>query len=195
MSSLTKSRGDGYLPTGAAGPVAGPPAEGGPLPPPSGVEGGSGALGRVPVLLVLHVLGGPLGSHGCEPRGLGRPWGLIVLGLAACAAPQALPLFGLCQPPTRGHDPQLAAPPAGGPAGLAVAPGLLGGLGQVGQGAGLDAGAGGSLLGVLAVHYEAFAGRALAASPDHRLRCARLPLQERTQVLRKETGLIERHMF
>ena len=46
-----------------------------------------------------------------------------------------------------GRDLQPAAPQDGGPAGLAVSPGLLPRLGQVGQGAGLDAGAGGTLVG------------------------------------------------
>ena len=45
----------------------------------------------------------------------------------------------------------------------------------------------------LALDYEAFAGRALPASPDHRLRGTRLPLGERAQVLRKAVGLAERH--
>ena len=46
----------------------------------------------------------------------------------------------------------------------------------------------------LALGYEAFAGRAFAASPDHRLRGARLPLGERAQVLRRAAGLVERHL-
>ena len=37
-------------------------------------------------------------------------------------------------------------------------------------------------------------GRALPASPDHRLRGTRLPLGERAQVLRKAVGLAERHL-
>ena len=40
----------------------------------------------------------------------------------------------------------------------------------------------------LALDYEAFVGRALPASPDHRLRGTRLPLGERAQVLRKAVG-------
>ena len=46
----------------------------------------------------------------------------------------------------------------------------------------------------LALDYEAFVGRALPASPDHRLRGTRLPLGERAQVLRKAVGLVERHL-
>ena len=42
--------------------------------------------------------------------------------------------------------------------------------------------------------YEAFVGRALPASPDHRLRGTRLPLGERAQVLRKAVGLAECHL-
>ena len=64
----------------------------------------------------------------------------------------------------------------------------------MGLGAGLDAGAGGGLRGELALDYEAFVGRALPASPDHRLRGTRLPLGERAQILRKAVGLAERHL-
>ena len=46
----------------------------------------------------------------------------------------------------------------------------------------------------LALDYEAFVGRALPASPDHRLRGTRLPLGERAQILRKAMGLAERHL-
>ena len=46
----------------------------------------------------------------------------------------------------------------------------------------------------LALDYEAFVGRALPASPDHRLRGTRLPLGERSQVLRKPVGQAERHL-
>ena len=42
--------------------------------------------------------------------------------------------------------------------------------------------------------YEAFVGRALPASPDHRLRGTRLRLGERAQVLRKAVGLAGRHL-
>ena len=37
-------------------------------------------------------------------------------------------------------------------------------------------------------------GRALPASPDHRLRGTRLPLGERARVLRKTVGLVEHHL-
>ena len=46
----------------------------------------------------------------------------------------------------------------------------------------------------LALDYEAYVGRALPASPDHRLRGTRLPLGEQAQVLRKAVGLAERHL-
>ena len=46
----------------------------------------------------------------------------------------------------------------------------------------------------LPLDYEAFVGRALPASPDHRLRGTRLPLGERAQILRKAMGLAERHL-
>ena len=46
----------------------------------------------------------------------------------------------------------------------------------------------------VALDYEAFVGRALPASPDHRVRGTRLPLGERAQVLRKAVGLAERHL-
>ena len=46
----------------------------------------------------------------------------------------------------------------------------------------------------LALDYEAFVGRALPSSPDHRLRGTRLPLGERAQILRKAVGLAERHL-
>ena len=46
----------------------------------------------------------------------------------------------------------------------------------------------------LALDYEAFVGRALPASPDHRLRGTRLPLGKRAQFLRKAVGLAERHL-
>ena len=46
----------------------------------------------------------------------------------------------------------------------------------------------------LAVDYEAFVGRALPASLDHRLRGTRLPLGGRAQVLRKAVGVTERHL-
>ena len=46
----------------------------------------------------------------------------------------------------------------------------------------------------LALDYEPFVGRALPASPDHRLRGTRLPLGQRAQVLRKAVGLAERHL-
>ena len=42
--------------------------------------------------------------------------------------------------------------------------------------------------------YEAFVGRALAASPDHPLRGTRLLLGEGAQILRKAVGLAERHL-
>ena len=44
----------------------------------------------------------------------------------------------------------------------------------------------------LALDYEAFVGRALLGSPDHR--GTRLPLGERPQVLRKAAGLMQRHL-
>ena len=46
----------------------------------------------------------------------------------------------------------------------------------------------------LALDYEALTGKALPASPDQRLRGARLPLGERAQVQRKEAGLIKRQL-
>ena len=46
----------------------------------------------------------------------------------------------------------------------------------------------------LALDYEALVGRALPASPDHRLRGTRPPLGERAQVPRKAVGLAERHL-
>ena len=46
----------------------------------------------------------------------------------------------------------------------------------------------------LALDYAGFVGRALRASPDHRLRGTRLPLGERAQVLRKVLGLAESHL-
>ena len=46
----------------------------------------------------------------------------------------------------------------------------------------------------LALDYQAFVGRALPPSPDHRLRGTRLPLGERAQILRKAVGLVERHL-
>ena len=46
----------------------------------------------------------------------------------------------------------------------------------------------------LALDYEAFVGRALPASLDHRLRAACLPLGETAQVLRKAAGLVECHL-
>ena len=63
----------------------------------------------------------------------------------------------------------------------------------MGQGAGLDAPAEVSWA-ELALDYEAFVGRALPDSLDHRLRGTRLPLGERAQVLRKAAGLIECHL-
>ena len=45
----------------------------------------------------------------------------------------------------------------------------------------------------LALDYQAFVGRALPASPNHRVRGMRLPLGERAQGLRKAAGLVERH--
>ena len=46
----------------------------------------------------------------------------------------------------------------------------------------------------MAIDYEAFLGRALPASPDHRLRGTRLPLGARAQLLRKAVDLAERHL-
>ena len=46
----------------------------------------------------------------------------------------------------------------------------------------------------LALDYQVFVGRALLASPDHRLRRTQLPLGERTLVLRKAVILAERHL-
>ena len=46
----------------------------------------------------------------------------------------------------------------------------------------------------LALNYEAYVGRALPASPVHRLRGTRLPPGERAQILRKAVGLAERHL-
>ena len=59
----------------------------------------------------------------------------------------------------------------------------------MGTGAGPDAGASGSI-----VAYEAFVGWAPPASPDHRPWGRRLPLGKRAQILRKEVGLVERHL-
>ena len=46
----------------------------------------------------------------------------------------------------------------------------------------------------VALDYEAFVGRALPASPDHRLLGTRLLPGERAQILRKAVGLTERHL-
>ena len=46
----------------------------------------------------------------------------------------------------------------------------------------------------LSVDYEAFAGRALPASPDHPPGGVRLPLGERAQILQKAAGLVELHL-
>ena len=46
----------------------------------------------------------------------------------------------------------------------------------------------------LALDCETFLGRALPASPHHRLRGMRLPLGERAQVLRQAARLLQRHM-
>ena len=46
----------------------------------------------------------------------------------------------------------------------------------------------------LALDYEVSVGRALLASPDHRLRGTHLPLGERAQILRKPVDLAERHL-
>ena len=46
----------------------------------------------------------------------------------------------------------------------------------------------------LALDYEAFVGRALPASADHRLRGTRLPLGKRAQVLGEAVKLAERHL-
>ena len=46
----------------------------------------------------------------------------------------------------------------------------------------------------LALDYEAFVGRALPASSDHRLRGTRLPLGEQAHILHKAAGLVERHL-
>ena len=46
----------------------------------------------------------------------------------------------------------------------------------------------------LALDYEAFVGRALSASPNHRLQGTRLPLRERAQALHIAVGLVERHL-
>ena len=78
MASLAQRHGDGHPPPGAAGPVAGLLAEGGPIPPPAGAGGGPGAPGRVPVPPIRHVPGGPRSPHGCQPHGPGGPRGLPV---------------------------------------------------------------------------------------------------------------------
>ena len=127
-------------------PASGRPACGGRASSPSGAGGGTGVPGRGPVLLVRHVPGGPRRPHGRRPRLLGGPQGLLVPRLAA-AAPQPLPLGRLCRPPPGGCGPRPAAPSARGPAGVAMAPGLCLGFGPVGTGAGLDAGAGGGVVG------------------------------------------------
>ena len=64
----------------------------------------------------------------------------------------------------------------------------------VGPGVSLDAGPAEVSWAELALDYEAFEGRALPASPDHRLRGTRLLLGERAQILRKAVGLAERHL-
>ena len=46
----------------------------------------------------------------------------------------------------------------------------------------------------LAMDYEAFVGKALPASPDHRLQGMRLPLGERAQVWHKAVGLVGCHV-
>ena len=46
----------------------------------------------------------------------------------------------------------------------------------------------------LALDYEAFARRALPASPEHQLPGTRLPPGERAQILRKGATLVERHL-
>ena len=46
----------------------------------------------------------------------------------------------------------------------------------------------------LVLDYEAFVGRALPASPDHRLRGTRLPHGERAPIMHKAVGLAEHHL-
>ena len=79
-------------------------------------------------------------------------------------------------PHTGGRRPPPAAPTAGVASGLEVAPGLHPRHGQMGPGASPGSGAGGVSWAELALDYEAFVGRALLASPDHRLRGTHLPL-------------------
>ena len=142
--------------------------------------------GRVPAPPVWHGPDGPCRPHGRRPRGLGRPRGLPVPRLPAT------PSHGmgrLCRPPPGRCRPQPTAPPAWGPAG------------QLPQdfvedlvrwtGTGVDAGV---CWAELSLDYKAFVGRALPASPDHRLRGMRLPLGERAQDLRKAAGLVEHHL-
>ena len=131
-------------------------------------------------------------KHAPPPPG---PRGHSVPGPAAAAALQPLPLGRRRGLPLGGCHPHPATPLAGGPAGVAVARGLRLGLGQVGKGVGLDAEPAEVSWAQLALDYEAFAGRALPASPEHRLRGTRLPLGERAQIVRKAARVVERHLL
>ena len=120
--------------------MAGLLAERGPLPPTAGKGGNRELLAEFSYRLYgmyLAVLAARMAASRGDQAGQGdSPF------LDRPQPRPATPSLGrLRRPPPRGCDPQPAAPPARGPAGLVVAPGLPLGLGQAGKGAGLDGGA------------------------------------------------------
>ena len=80
-------------------------------------------------------------------RGTSRATGTPSSRTSRVCGPATPTLGTTSSAPCQGHNPPPATAPAKDSAGLAVAQGLYPRLGPVGLGAGLDAGAGGSLLG------------------------------------------------
>ena len=162
--------------------------------PPAGARGGSGALRRVPVRPIRHVPGGPCDPHGCEPRGPGGPRGLPVLDQPRPRPRKPYPLNDLLGPLpgyTVRNQPWLRP---GAPPGLRWPQDFVQDLVRWAKGLAWMPRPSEVSLAELAPTYEAFVGRALLASPDHRLRCTHLLLGERAQLLCKAPGLLKRHL-
>ena len=194
VAPLAERRGGGLPQPGPAVPVALLPAERGPFPLPAGKGGGPGALERLPLPLVWHVLGvlaarmaasaGDQPGHGDsvfpeQPRPRPRnpyPWDAFV---------GPIPGDAVC------HQPPLQP---GVPADRRWPQDFIHDLVRWGRAPAWVPGPAEVSWAELALDYEAFVGRATPASPDHRLRGTRLPLGDLAQVLRKAVGLAERHV-
>ena len=192
LDPLAEQRGGGLPPLGTARPMAMLPAESGPLSPPAGAGRGPGPPRRGPVPPFRHVLGGPRCPHGSQPKGPAGPRELPLSGAAAPTAQQPLPLVRLRWPCAGGRQPRLRL---GTPPDRRWPQDFIHDLVRWALALAWMPGPAKVSLAELAPDCEAFMGRALPASRDHRVRGMRLQLGERAQIVRKAMGLAERNLL